>query len=70
MKWRILFLFGVSSVAFTSCNEFWGKKPHVTTPYVLQIPNGFPNLIYLLTTRSVSKEFFWADSFFMIQFYP
>ena len=42
MKWRIFFLFGASSVAFTSCNEFWGKKPHVTTPYVLQIPNGFP----------------------------
>ena len=34
--------FGLLALLVVSCGERWGKKPHVTTPYALQIPVGFP----------------------------
>lgn len=40
-KWRFLAV-GLLVIAIHSCQERWGKKPHVTTPYTLQVPAGFP----------------------------
>lgn len=34
--------FGFLALFAVSCGDTWGKKPHVTTPYVLQVPTGFP----------------------------
>ncbi len=33
---------GILAFLAVSCGDNWGKKPHVTTPYVLQVPTGFP----------------------------
>jgi len=38
-RWLV---FGLLALLVVSCGDNWGKKPHVTTPYVLQVPAGFP----------------------------
>ena len=42
MKFQHIGFLALAALSLVSCEEWGGKKPHVTTPYVLQIPTGMP----------------------------
>jgi cytochrome c peroxidase len=42
VKFQHIGFLALAALSLLSCEEWGGKKPHVTTPYVLQIPTGMP----------------------------